>query len=174
MAEAEGKTQEGGEGVVRDRSPPFPFISLEKAIERAREFETDYKKSAGRIANAMSVWGYTPKSSGGQQTIGALLAYGLFEDEGSGSERKVKLTELALRILKDERPGKREEALKEAALKPKAFSEQWLRWGSGRPPDRECISELTLERGFIEDAAKRFIRVYDDTTRSIRDCRSAR
>lgn len=147
----------------RDRSPPFPFIPLEKAIERAREFEAQYKKASGRIANILPVWGYTPKSSGGMQTIGALKAYGLLEDDPSGTERKLKLTDLALRILKDERPGKRQEAIEEAALKPKLFSDYWVRWSAGRPPDVECISELTLERGFTEDAARRFIQVYDDT-----------
>lgn len=147
----------------RDRSPQFPFIDLKKAIERAREFEAEYKKSAGRIANALQVWKYTSKSSSGQQTIGALLAFGLLEDEGSGAERKVKLTDLAQRILKDERPGKREEAIREAALKPKALAERWAAWRTGRPPDIECRSELTLERGYTEDAANRFIQVYDDT-----------
>lgn len=159
------KSPESADERSRDRSPPFPFISLEKAIERAREFEAEYKKSAGRTANVLGVWGYTPKSSGGLQTIGALKAFGLVEDEGSGPDRKIKLTELALRILKDERPGKREEAIKDAALKPKAISEHWARWQHGRPPDVECRSELTLERGFTEDAAKRFIQVYDDTIR---------
>jgi hypothetical protein len=147
----------------RDRSPPFPFIDLKRSIDRAREFEAEYRKSAGRIANAFQVWGYTAKSSSGQQTIGALKAFGLLEDEGSGAERKVKLTDLAQRILKDERPGKRDEAIKEAALKPKAIAERWAVWRSGRPPDIECRSELTLELGYTDDAADRFIQVYDDT-----------
>jgi hypothetical protein len=163
--QGENGAPEAQEELTRDRSPPFPFISLEKAIERAREFETQYKKSAGRIPNVLTIWGYSTKSSGGLQTVGALKAFGLMEDEGVGSERKIKLTELAMRILKDERPGKRQEAIQEAALKPKVIGEFWVRWREGRPPDIECVSELTLERGFTETAAKRFIQVYDDTIR---------
>src|SRR5579863_3947203 len=115
------KPSEGGAEAERsrDRSPPFPFIPLERAIGRAREFEASYRRSAGRLANVLGVWGYTAKSSGGFQTMAALKAFGLMEDEGTGAERKFKLTDLALRILKDERPGKREEGIKEAALKPK-------------------------------------------------------
>jgi hypothetical protein len=148
---------------TRDRSPQFPFISLQKAIERAQEFEGVYKRSAGRIANVLPVWGYAVKSSGGAQTVGALKAFGLIDDEGAGADRKIKLTELAQHILKDERPGKRQEAIKEAALKPRAIAEHWAIWGTDRPPDPECISELTLERSYTEEAAKRFLRVYDDT-----------
>lgn len=159
----ENAEQQGGDEKARDRSPPFPFIPLGKAIERAKQFEAAYKKSPGRIANVLPIWDYTAKSSGGFQTIGALKAFGLIDDEGSGNDRKIKLTDLAMRILKDERPGKRDEAIKEAALKPKAIADHWILWGANRPPDAECRSELTLERGYTEDAANRLLRVYDDT-----------
>lgn len=158
--EHQGEDEKG-----RDRSPPFPFIPLGKAIERAKQFEAAYKKAPGRIANVLPIWDYTPKSSGGFQTIGALKAYGLIDDEGSGADRKIKLTDLAMRILKDERPGKRDEAIKEAALKPRAIADHWKLWGATRPPDAECRSELTLERGYTEDAASRLLRVYDDTVK---------
>lgn len=147
----------------RDRSPQFPFIPLGKAVERARELEIHYKRSPGRIVNVLPIWGFSPKSSGGLQTIAALKSFGLLDDEGSGSDRKVRLTDLAYRILKDERPGKREEAIREAALKPKQFAEHWATWGAARPPDLECISELQLDKGYTDDAAARFLKVYDDT-----------
>jgi len=160
---AEGNDELGTEERSRDRSPQFPFIPLEKAIERARIFEAQYKKSAGRIANVLPVWGYSAKSSGGLQTIATLLQFGLMDDEGVGPERKVKISDLGYRILKDERPGKKEEAIKEVALKPKPLAEHWELWKGGRPPDVECLSELTIERGYTEEAAKRFLKVYDDT-----------
>lgn len=161
MADNEQTMEQEDRG--RDRSPPFPFIPLSKAVARASEFEQHYRRSPGRVANVLPIWNYTPKSSGGLQTIGALRQFGLLEDEGSGPDRKVKLTELAFRILKDERPGKREEAIREAALKPRAIAERLNTWGSPRPPDRECLSELELDLGFTPDAAPRFLRVYDDT-----------
>ncbi len=147
----------------RDRSPPFPFISLAKAVERAEQLEAAYKRSAGRVANVLGVWNYTAKSSGGAQTVGALKGFGLLEDEGAGSDRKVKLSDLAIQILKDSRPGKREEALKKAALNSKAIAKLWEKWGADRPPDAECISELHIDGHYTEDAAKRLLRVYDDT-----------
>lgn len=147
------------------RSPQFPFISLEKAVARARDFEGQYRQHDARVASAAKTWGYAEKSSGGVQTIAALVAYGLMEDEGSLDNRRLKLTPLAATILKDTRAGAAPAALKTAALKPKVLADLWLTWGAGRPPDHECISTLVLDRKFSEEAARRLLGVYDATIR---------
>lgn len=147
------------------RSPQFPFIALSKAVARASEFEAQYHSHAARIVNAVKVWGYAEKSSGGIQTIAALAAYALLEDEGRLETRKLKLSVLAHTILKDARPGAKKEALKTAALKPRVLLELWNDWGASRPPDRECISILHLDKKYTEDAATRLLKVYDDTIR---------
>ena len=155
---------EGAESRKKDRSPNFPFISLPKAIDRARILQAKYRKEPARIATVGPLWGYGAKSSGLLQTVAALKQYGLLDDEGSGDARKIRLTELANRILLDTRPGVREETIKTAALRPRLFSE-YVRWASHRPPDEHLISELSLDRGFSNDAARIFIRVFDDTMR---------
>lgn len=147
----------------KDRSPQFPFIPLSKAIERAREFETQYTTHEARIAGAVKTWGYAEKSSGGIQTIAALCGYGLMDDNGSGPDRKLKISDLGRRILKEARPDQRQEAVKKAALKPKIIAEFWAIWGISRPPDHECVSTLHLDRGFKEEAARKFLSVYDGT-----------
>lgn len=149
----------------KSRSPQFPFIPLEKAIQRASEFEAVYQHHPARAINAVKAWKYSEKSSGGLQTIAALSSFGLLIDEGSGEARRLKLTPLALTILKDRRPGAKEKAIKEAVLNSKVLAEFWNEWGNNRPPDYECISTLHLDRKFTEDAAERFLRVYDDTIR---------
>lgn len=151
------------ENEKKTRSPQFPFINLEKCVARARELEAAYGQSAGRSANIVKVWGYAEKSSGGSQTMAALSAFGLLDDEGNGDGRKLKLSSLALTILKDKRPGKAVEALKIAALRPKAINELWKEWGISRPPTHECISSLHLDKKYKEDAAERVLKIYDDT-----------
>ena len=150
-------------GAKRERSPSFPYIGLGKAVERTREFATNARRSEVRIGDAASAWGMAPKSSSTLQTAAALLAFGLIEDNGSGDARKIKVTDLGRRILEDERPGARVEALAEAALKPKLIAEYAELWKEGRPADSFCISELKLDRGFTEEAAERFLRTFDDT-----------
>ena len=143
------------------RSPSFPFIPLGRAIERARSLATDYKRTPTRLSNAAQTWGYKPKSSGCLQTIAALKAFGLIEDVGTGDDRKVQLTDLAWRIVHDQRPGVRENALQDAALRPKLIAEfAHGAWRGGRPADHHCISELTIDRGFTEDAARTFLKVF--------------
>jgi len=147
----------------RDRSPVFPFIDLQAAVERAKTFEAQYRKHPARVTNAATVWKLSPTSSTMLQTISALKGFGLMMDSGAGADRKIELTELAQTILKDERTGKREQAIRDAALKPRLISEHWEKWGTSRPPDRECLSDLHLDRGFTEEAAARFLRIYDAT-----------
>jgi hypothetical protein len=145
------------------RSPQFPFISLEKSVARAREFDAAYGQNTGRVGNAVKVWGYAEKSSGGIQTIAALVAFGLIEDEGSNEARKLRLTPLAATILKDKRAGAAEAAIKTAALKPKVLADLWKEWGANRPPNADCISTLHLDKRFTEEAASRLLKIYDDT-----------
>jgi hypothetical protein len=108
-------------------------------------------------------WGYAPNSSGLLQTIAALKSYGLLEIIGKGKDRKVHLTDLAWRILHDQRPGAREQAIKEAALRPRLMAEYAPQWLPSRPGDNHCISELHLDRGFSQVSAELFLRVFDET-----------
>lgn len=150
-------------GEKRGRSPSFPFIPLKKAIERAETVAEHFKRYSTRTSDIASKWDYRPKSSGHLQTLAALKAYGLIEYVDGGKDRKVKLTDLAWRLLFDQRPGERERARREAGRTPKFIAEYLERWRDGRPDDSHCISELTFDRGFTTEAAKNFLSVFDET-----------
>jgi len=47
-------------------------------------------------------------------------------------------------------------------LKPKMFMAYSVIWFPDRPSDAHCMSELTLDRGFTQEAAKLFLRVFDE------------
>lgn len=149
--------------IKKERSPSFPFIPLSKAVERLRALVANHKFQPARVISVASTWGYAVKSSGLLQTVAALKQYGLVEDTGSGEERKILLTELGRRIIQDERPGAREGALKEAAKSPRLIAEYLSQWVPERPSDSHCISELQLDRGFTDVAAKLFLHVFDET-----------
>lgn len=138
------------------RSPKYPFISLDKALERVRLLYQAEGRNKAPVAVAVKAWGYSPASSGGQQTIGALIGYGLLLDEGSGDARSLKLTELALRILLDNRPGseERDGYVREAALKPRLFLDFYTRWKeSGLPSHANMIHTLIWDYKFPDEAA---------------------
>lgn len=147
----------------RERSPSFPFIPLAKAVDRARAMADTHKRSPARLSMVGETWGYAPKSSGLLQTVSALKAFGLLEDVGRGEERKLQLSELAWRLLHDTRSGSKEQAIKEAALRPKMIAEYVTQWLPSRPSDSHCVSELHLDRGFSQASAELFLKVFDET-----------
>lgn len=142
------------------RSPSFPAIDLKTAIDRARTFYQHEKRSPASVLVASSHWGYSPQSSGGKQTLAALIAYGLMEDEGSGDQRKVRLTDLAFRILLDERPDspERDEAIRRAAHMPKIHAEIFARSSDALPSDPNLRHFLVWDKKFNENSVGDFIR----------------
>src|SRR5690349_11918373 len=98
MSDAPVKTQK------RDRSPDFPFIGLSKALERLDSLFAKAKRYEVRAFDVAPHWGYKPTSSSLDRTVGALAAYGLIEQSGSGSAKKIKVSDAAWRILEDKRP----------------------------------------------------------------------
>jgi hypothetical protein len=162
-------TQSADEKRKRMRSPEHPFINLETALKRAKQFYDVAIRNAISINSAMKSWGYAVNSSGGLQTTAALISFGLLKDEGTGDKRKVQLTPLALRILLDVRPDspERPELIKQAALAPKIHKQLWERWGAARPNDMEIRHVLTVEwqPPFNEKSVDGFIKEYTETVR---------
>lgn len=108
----------------QDRSPSFPYIGLSKALERTQSLFTHASRHDVRIVDAAKpAWNLGFKSSRTQQTVAALIAFGLIEDSGAGENRRIKLSEIGKRAVSDPRPGAKELALAEAALKPKLIAE---------------------------------------------------
>ncbi|MBM3550544.1 MAG: hypothetical protein FJX45_02020 [Alphaproteobacteria bacterium] len=149
----------------RDRSPAFPYIGLGKAVERIQVLFDNAKRYEARVADIAKDWGLAPKSSSTDRNVAALLAYGLAEVSGGGDARKIKVSETGWRILDDKRPGIRESLLAEAALRPRIIAEYREHWKHGRPDDSHAISQLKFEGGFTDEAAKLFLRVFDETIR---------
>ena len=150
---------------ARLRSPAYPGIDLEAAIKRAQELYDHERRSAASAEVVVQHWGFKPTSGGGYVVIAALKAFGLIFDSGSGKERKIQLSDLALRILLDRRPDSpdRQEAIKQAALMPKIHASLWQRYGAETPSDANLAHELVFERRFNENSVKDFIKEYRDT-----------
>ena len=121
-----------------------------------------HRRSPARPSVVGETWNYSASSSGFIQTVAALRAYGLLDDTGRGEDRSIQISELAQRILNDSRPGAKEAAIRESARKPKLMLEFISLWLPEKPSDAHRISELTLDHGFTFEAAKSFLRIFDD------------
>jgi hypothetical protein len=142
------------------RSPSFPFIGLREALERARAFYEAEQRNAARPETAAAHWGYSPKSSGGKQTVAALRSFGLLEGDSL-----VKLSGRALRILLDEREGSEERSrlVQQAALMPSVHARLWERYGAELPSPQTLRLSLILDEGFNENSVDDFLAEYRET-----------
>jgi hypothetical protein len=150
------------------RSPAFPFIPLNKAIERAETFrvaEGGRPKHFSPLVSACKAWGIGVKTGPGIQTVAALGHYGLFEFEGSGEKRAARLTDLAFRILLDKQPlsPERDELIRRAALTPRIHAELWKNWPDGLPSNATLETYLVRDREFSESGARDLIVQYRET-----------
>ena len=134
-----------------DSTKRFPFISLEKAIGRAQQmYAADPRNNEMSPKAAFELWGYSDKSSGGFQTIGALRAYSLLAGEGP----KVKLSRAAWDFLREEREDAKAKALRSFALAPPLLHSLWKSWDGSPPADTLARTHLKLERGLNEQSAR--------------------
>jgi hypothetical protein len=137
------------------RSPNFPFVPLEMALQRAHTVSDKEGRSEVAVETIVGHWGYAAKSSGGRQTVAALRHFGLLEGRGG----RVRLTDLARSILFSEEGTEQWIRLvQEAALKPTIHEEIWAKYGGETVSDQNLRYYLVVDRGFAESGAADFIR----------------
>ncbi len=147
------------------RSPAFPFIPVQKALERVDAFrlaEGGRPKHFAPVVSACKAWGLGVKTGPALQTIAALNHYGLVEFEGAGENRAMRPTETALNILLDKQPEspERDQLIRRVALTPPIHKELWEKWGSGLPSDPTLETYLIRDRGFSESGARDLMAEY--------------
>ncbi len=152
--------KDGLETRKKVRSPSFPFVGLREALDRARAFYEAEQRNSARIETAASHWGYSPKSSGGKQTIAALRSFGLLDGDSL-----VKLSGRALSILLDERGDseERRRLVQQAALLPPIHGRLWERYGAELPSPQTLKLSLILDEGFNESSVDHFLTEYRET-----------
>jgi len=148
-------------GKKKGRSPAYPGIDLERALELAR---TLYKQERHHPAAQQTIfqhWGVPSTSSFGMVAISALRKYGLVETFGQRGPQsgQVKLSDVALNILLDDREDSpdRQVAIQRVALTPDIHAELWRKYQGTLPSDQNLRFHLIRERGFTERGADEFI-----------------
>lgn len=143
----------------RQRSPSYPAVGLEQALDRAGELYRNFGRSPAHVEVALKALGYGPKSGGGRVLVAALKKFGLLSDQGNRDRRQVQLTPLALRIILDPRAdsSEREQAIRTAAMTPTIYRELWDRYGPSLPGDDTLAYYLRVERAFTDSAVREFV-----------------
>jgi len=146
----------------KQRSPSYPGIGLEAALERAKTFYQEEGRNAAPNNAILQHWGYSAKSSAGLVTLAALKRFGLLAAEGAGRAR---LSNLAQSIILDEREHspERDEAMKQAALMPGIHREIWDKYKGHLPSDANLRHFLRMDKRFTDRAANELVRQLRDT-----------
>ena len=161
----EGAPMEEEKRKKKGRSPSYPAISLKIAIEKASMLYQKEGRHATPTGTALSDIGYSATSGAGIVALAALKKFGLVEDEGSGKDRVVKLTDLALDIIlcpDDDSSGKIQ-AIQHAALNPPVHSELWKEFDGSLPSPANLRHTLIRKRNFTDIGANEFIRQLQET-----------
>src|SRR5690348_16423785 len=132
------------------RSPAYPAINLETAIRRARELYEKERQHPTSVETIVRHWGYKSLNGPASQTLAALKKFGLLTDEGRGTDRRGRLTHLAVDILANPNAAARANAIKQAALLPAIHRELWDKYQNNPPSDANLRWDLLRQRGFTE------------------------
>lgn len=155
---AAGKDLSKSSRAVVTRGVSYPFMSLPEAIDAARKIYNKERKTAAPVASAIQHLGYAETSSGGRQTISALLQFGLLEDEGKKEDRLVRLTVRALDVLlAGEGSQERRSALIDCVRSPKIYGDIFAKWPDELPSDQTISYFLLRDRNFNPKAINTFI-----------------
>lgn len=156
---------ENNEKKKRVRSPNYPIFPIEKAIELANALFKSQARYQVPAEVAAKDWNISPKSSYLSQHVAAMSSYKLIDIEGEKDSRKVKISDLAFKIIIDTRPDSedRKFLIAEAALNPAIFRNIYEKYPSGLPSDHALRYDLLTEYKFNPDSVDDFIKIMKQT-----------
>lgn len=152
--------------IPQGRSPAYPYLPLAEAVELAAKLNAAGATRTALPAETLyQIWRMGSQSSGARQSLAALNHFGLVDYIGRGDDRKVKLSDLALKIVLDKQPDslERDVAIREAALKPPIHAELYEKYQSFLPSDVVLETFLTRDMGYNPQGAKSLIGEYRAT-----------
>ena len=148
------------------RSPSYPSLTVQDAIKQARALQASEGDYAAPLTSALRAWGYSHKSSAGRQTLATMKYYGLIDIAGDGDARKIKVSDIARRIILDEREDETEkrQLIRKVALTPSAHKALFEEYPTGLASDGTVNYFLVHEQGFNPDAANELIAEFKETS----------
>lgn len=152
--------------VRRKRSPSYPYISLEQAIDLIRVLHKQEGYSYTPAYTALEHLNYSPTSSSGARVLATLFQFGLLDETGSRNEKRVRLSDTSMTIMEAPDEQTRVAAIQEAALNPEIHKEVWKFWNldsNPLPPDSTMRFKLLKEFGFHKNAVDGFIEQFKNT-----------
>lgn len=145
----------------RLRSPSYPSVPLEEAIEFARKIYSKSRSNPIDREAAARDMGYTGISGRSAKVLGTLSQYGLTERTG---KEGLRVSPTAVDILHPSTEAGRQRALKIAGFSPSLFAELRQRFSDGIPSENAIRSHL-MRQGYGDAAITPAISSFLETCR---------
>lgn len=154
---------------TRTRSPNYPSINLEEAIEHIRSIFQSQRRYPSSRDVLVKIMGYRSLNGASAVAVANLSKYGLLEGHGDSLRVSELGQELALH-----RPGDGEyvRAAREAAARPTFFRQLDEEYSEGLPSEHQLRVSL-IKRGFGEKAIPVALRAYRETKDHLRSIDSS-
>lgn len=146
---------------MRVRSPGYPSISIDKAIEVTGKIYGANRTNGIDREAAVKDMGYSGMTGASGKMLANLLHYGLVEKAGKGG---VKVSALAVDILHPENEATRKTALYRSAFEPSLFSELQSKFPDGTASEN-AIKSYLMREGFSDVAVEPAISSFLETCR---------
>ena len=146
---------------ARQRSPNYPTVGLQDALERVRRLFNEDGRASVPVEIAAKHIGYAAAHGQAYSVISALKKYGLLEE----SKGRVALSQRAIELLNlPVADPRRIQALKDAALSPPIYRELVEQHSEkGLPSDEALEAELVTYKSFNPKAVAGFVRDFRAT-----------
>ncbi len=142
-----------GETQSKDRSPRAPGITLESALDLAGKLYLQIRGTAVPPESAVKALGYSGLNGSALSALGSLSQYGLIDRPKS----KVAITQLAIKALHPVGEAQKIQAVREAALTPKVFTDALQGFDDC---GIEIIKSQLIQSGFTPDRARKVADVF--------------
>ena len=144
---------------TRERSPNYPAHGLPESIDHVRKLYEVEKRASVPYESAARALGYTSLSGRARVKISTLRKFGLVEE----SKGRVRVSDLALRVLFPTSLEDRQAAIDDAASRPDVFRELLSNDGAS---EQTMVNDL-VHRGYSPDGARATVASFRETMKVV-------
>lgn len=146
------------------RSPAYPSFPVQKALEQIKALYEQERRYWAPLASAVKSWGYGAKSNVGRQALATMKYYGLVDISGEGDARRIKVSETALKILRNLRQDniEKRQLIHRVAMMPSAHKLLEDEYPIELASD-ETVQYFLIENGFNEQSARELLEEFKET-----------
>lgn len=154
----------------KPRSPKYPSMPLDEAIERVSQIHTAERQNTVDRETAAKLIGYRGTSGASDQALGSITQYGLIERSGRG---EIRVTDLAVELIAPETEQSSYEALRTAAENPPIFADLFRRYPAGQNIVESAVKNFLIRQNFTENAINSVFRAFIETSGTVAQAKPA-